>query len=356
MKLKDAALGHAKLSAALFSLFFLLLQSRALAQTPFYQGKTITLVRGSTPGGIGELRVRALVPYLRKHIPGNPTVVMEFMPGGGGRKAANYVYGTARPDGVTIASIGGGLVESAILGETGVKYNLDKLILLGSSESQNHYVFMTRKEAGLDSMEKLQSATGVRVGAHAVGHTIYITGRLFAYFLGLKNPRFVTGYSAPEVDLALLRGEVDGRSQTSSSLLQRQREWIEKGLVHFHAVIEIPKGIKVPPFDHLPDLEKFARSEKERKLLAMFRSFGAAGSPYFVAPGTPKELVQILQTAFRNLFEDPEFHREYKKLTGVDSAPIKPEDHQKVFRELPRDPEIIELYKKLAGPEPLPPR
>ncbi len=64
-------------------LICLILPSYAFSQTPFYQGKTITLVRGSTPGGVGELRVRAVIPYLQKYIPGNPTIIMEFMPGGG---------------------------------------------------------------------------------------------------------------------------------------------------------------------------------------------------------------------------------------------------------------------------------
>ena len=79
---------------ALLSLICLLSPSgRAFGQAPFYQGKTITLVRGSTPGGIGEMRVRALLPYLKKHIPGQPTILIEFMDGGGGRKAANHVFG-----------------------------------------------------------------------------------------------------------------------------------------------------------------------------------------------------------------------------------------------------------------------
>ena len=84
----------------------------AQAQAPFYQGKTITLVRGSTPGGIGEMRVRALMPHLRKHIPGQPTVLIEFMDGGGGRKAANHVFGMS--DGLTVGSPPGGILASAL--------------------------------------------------------------------------------------------------------------------------------------------------------------------------------------------------------------------------------------------------
>src|SRR5512134_3851214 len=83
----------------------LLAASDSAAQTPYYAGKTITIVRGGGAGGSGEFQSRALMPYLKKYIPGNPTIVMEYMPGAGGRKAANYFY-TAKPDGLKIASAG----------------------------------------------------------------------------------------------------------------------------------------------------------------------------------------------------------------------------------------------------------
>ena len=335
-----------------FSFIFLLMPvERAFGQASFYQGKTITLVRGSTPGGIGEMRVRALIPYLKKHIPGQPTILIEFMEGGGGRKAANHVFG--RSDGLTVGSTPGGIIASAILGESGVMYDLEKFIFLGSTESESHYSFLSRSDAGWDSLEKLRAATGVRIGSHAVGHPVYLTGRFFAYFLGLKNPKFIASYSSPEQDVALMRGEIDARSEVSLSIAKRHAEWLEKGMVHLHAVIEIPKGKKIPQFTHLPDVETFARSEKERSLISMFRLLRGAGSPYFVAPGTPKERAQILQAAFRKAYDDPEFEKEYKKVTGADPSPINPEDYQTAIREIPRNPETIELYKKLSGGDPL---
>ena len=78
--------------------YLLFLPGDLCSQTHFFQGKTITLIQGREPGGSGDLRTRALVPFLRKYIPGNPTIVMEYMPGGGGRKAANHLYRSARPD------------------------------------------------------------------------------------------------------------------------------------------------------------------------------------------------------------------------------------------------------------------
>jgi len=197
MKLNIEPARLTKFVAGLFLLYSFVPQGIAFGQAPFYQGKTIILIRGSTPGGIGEMRLRALVPYVKKHIPGQPTILIEFMEGGGGRKAANHVY--TKSDGLTIGSTPGGILASAILGETGVMYDLQKFIFLGSSESASHYSFLTRREAGWDSLEKLQSATGVRIGSHAIGHPIYLTGRFFAYFLGLKSPKFVTNFNKGEV-------------------------------------------------------------------------------------------------------------------------------------------------------------
>ena len=338
------------------ALWVCLLPVNARAQEPFYKGKTITIVQAREPGGTGDMRVRAVINFLRKYIPGEPTVINEYMPGGGGRKAANYIFRSAKPDGLTIGNVGAGLVANAVLGETGVQYELDKFIYLGSPNSATHYVFLTRSEAGWNTLEKLRSAKGARVGAQSVGHDIYMVGRLFAYLLELKEPRFVTGYSGPEVDGALVRGEIDARANLADTVVQRTPEWIEKKSVDFHAIVEIPKGEKHPQFKLLPELETFARSETDRKILGMSRAFRLAGSPYILPPGTPKERVQILQDAMRKIFKDAEFHKEFKKLTGDEASPLTPEAMESAIAGVPRDRNIIELFKTLAAGEPLPPR
>src|SRR5215510_7479856 len=85
---------------------------------------------------------RAIVPFLKKHVPGEPTIKFEFMPGSGGTKAANHIFSNVRPDGLTIGRIGGGLIANAVLRETGVRYDLNKFIYLGSSHSTYHWVFL----------------------------------------------------------------------------------------------------------------------------------------------------------------------------------------------------------------------
>lgn len=339
------------------SLGSVLAADRGFAQTaPFFQGKTIKIVAGTAPGGIGDNRVKAMVPFLRKHIPGNPAIVVEYMDGGGGRQVGNHMFRNARPDGLTIGAFGSSVIGLSILGDTGVMYDVDKFIYLGSPESSSHLVFYTRRDAGLSSLEKLRAATGVKVGARPVGHSAYIVSRLFSYFLDLKEPRFIPGYGAPELDLALLNGEVDARANTATSVWRRNPDWVEKGLMHFHAIYAVPKERKHDRFGHLPEIESFARNERERRLLALSRIFRLTGSPFVVPPGTPKDRAAVLEEAMRRSFKDAEFHKEYRKVVGEETSPLMPEELARAIQETPRDAELIELFKLFSGAAPLPPR
>jgi hypothetical protein len=255
-----------------------------------------------------------------------------------------------------IGALPSGMVPAAILGESGVQYDLKKFIYLGSPNSASHYVFYTNRKLGLNSMEKLRAHAGLRIGAQTVGHSIYYTGRLFAYLLGLKEPKFVVGYSSPELDIAMVSGELDAVPGVASSVIKQNPEFLEKGLMDFHAVLEVPRGQKHPRFTNLPELDGFARTDKERKLLDLYRTFRLAGSPFVLPPGTPKEQADVLRETMRKIYTDREFIAEYQKLTGEEASPLLPDAHEKAMRELPRDPEIIEFYRMLGSAQALPPR
>src|SRR6266540_3166056 len=276
----------------IFSVLFILWGAPAFPQSLFYEGKTITIVQGREAGDAGDMRVKAMLPFIQKHIPGTPTIISEYMPGGGGRKAANHVYRNVKPDGLTLGNLGAGFISNAVLGETCVQYDIDKFTYLGSPYSAAHYVFLTRRDLQAGNLEKLRATPGIRIGAQSVGHTIF----------------------------------------------------------------ETPKGDKHPQFSSLPELETFARSERERKVLAMQRGFRLAGSPFFLPPGVPKERLEILQGAMRKALKDPEFVKEFKKLTGDEPTPLTHEANEKAVRDIPREPEIIDLFKKIVGAGPLPAR
>jgi tripartite-type tricarboxylate transporter receptor subunit TctC len=322
------------------------------AQAPYYRGKTITVIEGRSAGGVGDLRTKSILPFLQKYIPGNPTVVPQYMPGGGGRQAANYVY-RASAEGVTIGASSPGILASAILGEPGVEYDPYKFVYLGSPFSANNNIFVTRKTLGINSLEKLRAASALRIGAQSVGHVQYIRGRLFAWLLDLKDPKFVVCYAGTELDIAVERGEVDGRAAAVDPVSMSEAY---KKLVDFHAILEIPKGHRPRQFANLPEIEAFVRSEIESRVLTMSRIFWGAGTLMYLPPSTPAKLAEVLRQAFRSSFEDRQFHEQYKKLLGIDPTPLMPEDQQKLVTELPRDTEVVRVFKTIAGIEPLPSR
>ena len=347
------------LGVALAPAFFL--PGQAFSESSFFAGKTIKIIQGRRPGGLGDMRTRAVISVLPKFIPGNPNIVAQYMPGAGGRKAANHLSKAARPDGLTLGNIGGGFVANAILGQPGVNYNLTEFTYLGSGNSKADYVLMSKKELGLNSLKKLQAASGLRIATQSVGHAVYIYNRLFAWLLDFKNVKFVTGYSGPEMDLALMRGEVDIRATSIITVFQRTPEWIEEGRVDFHAALEIPIGFRGGfqgdrRFNHLPALEKFARTELEKNVLQTFRNLRLVGSPYLAPPGIPKGRVRILREAFTKLFKAPESLKAWKKIVGEDPHPLLPDQQARAVAELQGDPEAIKVFKQIAGPGPLPGR
>ena len=352
-----------RLQILVLAVLLLLAQSMVLApmvsaQTPFYEGKNVLLVSGTDAGGAGDLRTRAVIPVLKKHIPGHPNIVMQYMPGAGGRKAANHMYKSVRPDGLTVGAMITGMVQGTIFGETDVLYELDKFIYLGSHARYAPYAFLTRKAAGFNTRETLTAARGVRIGAPSVGHSLYTMARLFAYMLDMKEPRLVTGYTPREIDFALERNEIDARVSILDSLVTRNVAWLDKDMVHIHATVDIPKGFRHPDrrLAKLPDLENFARSNQDRRLIHLFRGARDTGQPFVLPPGTPAEQVKILREAMRKAFADPEYTKAYEKLTSEPAMPMTWEEFETQLRELPREAEIIDLFKKLSGAAPLPAR
>jgi len=333
-----------------------LVTAEAVAQSHYFEGKTIIFLRGGRPGGSGDMQARSLIPFLEKYIPGRPKIIIENMPGAAGMKAVNHAYTTAKPDGLTITAVGSGLATGPILGMPGVQYDLDKLIYLGSTESGDPYVFVSRKAAGFDSLEKLRAASGVRLGAQTVGHAVYVSGRIFAYILGIKDPRMVVGFGGPELDIALARGEIDARANSADTVVRRNAEALESGQFNIHATLTIPKGKFHPRFTNVPDLDSLAKNQKERQLISLFRNFLYPRWPYVLPPGTPKEIVRTLREAMVKTFKDPGFPGEFKKLMGSDPSPLTGEEVETAIREIPRDDETIALYKKMAQHGPLPAR
>jgi hypothetical protein len=126
--------------------------------------------------------------------------------------------------------------------------------------------------------------------------------------------------------------------------------------MNFHAIMEIPKGVKHPKLGHLPEIESFARNERERHLLTVWRTFRGVGSPFVLPPGTPKERADMLESAMRRALSDPEFPAYFRKLVSDEPSPLMAADLTRLIRDMPRDVEVQDMLRKLSGAAPLPPR
>jgi len=122
----------------------------------------------------------------------------------------------------------------------------------------------------------------------------------------------------------------------------------------FHSILEAPLGKKHPHFSYLPEISTFARSERTKGVLEMFRASRTIGGPYILPPGTPKDRADILKEAVRKTFNDPAYQSEYKKLVGDDLAPVTGQEIETAIKALKPDVEVIEIYKKIVGAGPLP--
>ena len=134
------------------------------------------------------------------------------------------------------------------------------------------------------------------------------------------------------MDQAVLRGELDARVNRVPALLQRNADWIEKKLVDFHAILQIPKARTHPQFAHLPELESFARTDKERRLLEIYRAFRIASATFITPPRTPPERIRTLRGAITSTYNDPEFFNDYKKITGETPTPMMPDEFDVIVK------------------------
>jgi tripartite-type tricarboxylate transporter receptor subunit TctC len=356
---KASGQGFFIVGAAVSVMFLLEMHpSEVFPQTDFYRGKTITIIQDSSPGGVGNLRTNAVIASLKKHIPGSPNIVIQFMEGAGGRKAANYLFNNARPDGLTIGRVGSGFVSSPILGLPGVLYDVNKFIYLGSGHSEGSTLFFTRKEVGLDSLDKLKKSANLRIGGQSIGHPNYIAARLFAWLLDIKEPRFVVGYSGAEIDVAIDQGELDARANSADAVIQRTPHFITDGLVHFHGVVEVPFGFRPnhPALARLPALQDFAAVEREKRVVQMYVSFMQFLQAFVLPPNTPPERVKILKDAFAKVWQDKEFHENWRTMTKGEPSPLMPEELEAMVKAIPREPQDVKLYNLISAEGPLPKR
>ena len=319
----------------------------AYAAAPYYEGKTIRIIVGFSAGGGFDTYSRLIGRHLGRHIPGGPAVVVENMPGAASLVAANHVYSVAKPDGLTILNFHGNQVINQIIGKPGIEFDARKFEYIGIP-TQDNVACAFNKASGITSFDTLRNAkTPVKLGGVAPGDTTYNTAKLL--IAALKLPiQLVAGYKGTaEIRLAAEAGEVAGGCWQWESIKSIWRQGLDSGSV---AVVLQVNAQPHPELSKVPNAIDFANNENSKLLLKYGGHDPAAITrPYAVAPGTPKERVQMLRKAFVETLKDPQFVADAKK-SRLDTDPLTGEEIDKIVAQLFKmSPSLVNQLKEILN-------
>ncbi len=333
-------------------LFFVVWSSDLQAQTPFYKDKVIRIVAGFGAGTFFDIWARLIAQYMGKHIPGNPSFIVQNMTGAGSLVAANYVYGIAKPDGLTLGVIQPVLYFDQLIGRKEVKFDWAKFTWIGSY-TRTHSLLFIRADTLYRTIEDVRKASEPpKCGAAGTASIGYYMPNLLNETLGTRF-NIVAGYQgADETALAIERGEVQCRALTVDAFFGREPylKWRKEGFVR----VLLQSGRKRDP--KLPDLptiyellDQYKAPEVSRRLASVLLASGNLGYPIVAAPGIQADRVKILREAFMKALSDPEFLAEAKK-RKLEVDPTSGEELEALAKEvITQPPEVIERIKKVLG-------
>src|SRR3984957_3113475 len=267
----------------------------AAAETPaeFYKGKTITLITSTGVGGTYDVVARLVARYMPRYIPGNPTIIVQNMPGGGNVIATNYMYNIAPKDGTAIATIHSAMPLQQALEAGGVRYDSDQFNWLGSTGSQNEVILVWRS-AGITTLRQATEKE-VILGGTGSGAGIVILPVLVNNLLGTKF-KIVSGYRTSEdVNLGIERGEIQARAFSFGSITSQHPDWLTEHMVTF-LVQSGAKRDKLLP--DVPLLTELARTDEQFQIFRFFSSAPTLGQPFIAPPGLPADRLAALREAF----------------------------------------------------------
>jgi tripartite-type tricarboxylate transporter receptor subunit TctC len=285
-----------------------------------YQWKSLTIITSTGAGGTYDLIARLVARYMPKYLPGNPTAIVQNMPGGGNVVATNYMYNNALKDGTYIAVINDAIPLHQVIDGRGVRFDADKFNWLGSPGDRNSVTFAWHT-TGIRTIEDVMQRE-VALGGTGVGSSIVIYPTAMNKVLGTKF-KIVLGYrSSAEVFLAMERGEIGARSVGLTSVLAEYPEWVAEKRINFLFQVGARRDPMLPD---VPLLTELAKTEEQRQILALISSPTLLGQPYLAPPGVPADRVAALRAAFMSTMRDPAFLADVKR-ASYDAVPLTGED------------------------------
>jgi tripartite-type tricarboxylate transporter receptor subunit TctC len=317
----------------------------------FYRGKTIRLIVGFSPGGGFDTYTRLIARHLGKHVPGNPTTLVQNMTGAGSLIAANYMYNRAKPDGLTIANFHGSLALQQVLGGKGIQFDIRKFDWLGVPVKGSSACALTTA-SGITSMNKWFAAKEpVKLGGTAPGGTTSDIPRILKAALGLPI-KLVEGYGGTaKIRLAAEGGEVAGGCWQWESIKATWRKGLESGEVKV-VLQALPK--KHPELPDVSNAIDYAKSDDARLLIKLGIHDPSAITRYYsLPPGVPRDRVIVLQKAFMETLRDPKLLEEAKR-SNLDLDPLTGQQVKEIIDGmLGLKPDVVAKLKEVLVPKKL---
>jgi tripartite-type tricarboxylate transporter receptor subunit TctC len=280
-------------------------------------GKQVSLIIGFGPGGGYDLWGRTVARHIGRHLPGQPTVVPQNMPGAGSYVAASHIYGAAPKDGTVFGIIARDAALGPLSNAPGARFDATKMSWLGSPTKEHNVCIASAaakvKAAGdLRTTELILGDTGPGTGTRSYPKVL---NDLFAWKFKL-----VSGFrSSADVFLAIERNEVEGICESVDSVIQRKPEWISGGTVK--ALLQAG-GSDHPALKGVPNVMTLARSDEDRQVLQYLYAGQDIGRPFVAPPDLPPDRLKLLRAAFDATMKDPEFIADVKR----SKLELEPED------------------------------
>src|SRR6266851_4679173 len=333
----------------------LLVANSALAQDPvadFYRGRQVNLIVGYGPGGGYDIVARLLARHLARQLPGNPSIVVQNMPGAGSMRAVNYLYSVAPRDGASFGLIGSDMALIALIGgNPSAQFDPRKLTWLGSSSSfaNDAYILLARPGAAVKSIAEARRPGGPPLVLAGTGEGARDADvpKILRDALGL-NIKQVLGYpDTPSIFLAVERGEVDGRMFDFTAVKSTKPRWLDAGS-GFHILLQFARAERHPELPQVPTARELARDDRSRALIEFAEApFLTMARPFATPPGVPDDRARALKAAFLAAHRDPLFLAEAEK-PGVDISPVGAEALTDGIERMARaSPDIFDYMKKL---------
>jgi tripartite-type tricarboxylate transporter receptor subunit TctC len=339
-------LGRAWLARLLFCAIVFAGVSSAQAQTPaaaeFYKGKTIALITSTGVGGTYDVVARLVARYMPRYIPGNPTMIVQNMPGGGNVLATNYMFNIASKDGTAMATIHSAMPLQQVLDAGGVRYDADRFNWLGSTGPQNE-VILVWHTVGIKTIEQATEKE-VILGGTGAGAGIVLLPTVVNNLLGTKF-KIVSGYRTSEdVNLGMERGEIQARAFGFGSITSQHPDWLTEHKVTFLAQSGARREKLLPD---VPLLTELAKNGEQRQIFQLLASGPALGQPYVAPPGLPADRLAVLRHAFAATLADEEFLADAGKIR-FDVDTIGADDVAKIVHDTTHAPPDIIAKAKAA--------